>query len=186
MTKHFTLDPQDKTLFRQAVGPIKLLHCDRINPIHCRSAPIPRLTKADERRALTNMVSDYFKPVDSDIDEELYYRRNGVQQAVLRKLRRSQFQIGAVLDLHGMTAAMAREALTAFLHRARRDWLSCVQIIHGKGNSSRHREPVLKQKINHWLRQRDEVLAFCSARSVDGGTGAIYVLLRSNRCCAQP
>jgi DNA-nicking Smr family endonuclease len=53
-----------------------------------------------------------------------------------------------------------------------------VRIIHGKGNGSRHRGPVLKQKINHWLRQRDEVLAFCSARPMDGGTGAIYVLLR--------
>jgi len=77
-----------------------------------------------------------------------------------------------------MTVAAAKEALAAFLHRVRRDSLSCVRIIHGKGNGSRHRGPVLKQKINGWLRQRDEVLAFCSARAMDGGTGAIYVLLR--------
>ena len=97
---------------------------------------------------------------------------------MLRKLRRGQFQIGPALDLHGMTVATAREALTRFLHAARREGRSCVRIIHGKGNGSRHRGPVLKLKINHWLRQRDEVLAFCSARPVDGGTGAIYVLLR--------
>ena len=186
MTKLFTLNPQDRTLFRQAVGPIKPLHCDQINSIQYRPAPIPHFTQADERQALTDMISDHFKPADLDIGEELYYCRDGVQQTVLRKLRRSQFQIGAVLDLHGMTVVMARETLTIFLHRARRDWLSCVQIIHGKGNGSRHRVPVLKQKINHWLRQRDEVLAFCSARLVDGGTGAIYVLLRSNHCRAQP
>lgn len=53
-----------------------------------------------------------------------------------------------------------------------------MRIVHGKGNGSRHRGPVLKQKLNYWLRQRDEVLAFCSARPVDGGTGAVYVLLR--------
>ncbi|HRY16587.1 MAG TPA: Smr/MutS family protein, partial [Candidatus Competibacteraceae bacterium] len=46
------------------------------------------------------------------------------------------------------------------------------------GKGSRHRGPILKQKVNHWLRQRDEVLAFCSARAIDGGTGAVYVLLR--------
>ena len=163
MTKLFTLNPQDRTLFRQAVGPIKPLHCDQINSIQYRPAPIPHFTQADERQALTDMISDHFKPADLDIGEELYYCRDGVQQTVLRKLRRSQFQIGAVLDLHGMTVVMARETLTIF-----------------------HRVPVLKQKINHWLRQRDEVLAFCSARLVDGGTGAIYVLLRSNHCRAQP
>ncbi|MBK8752826.1 MAG: Smr/MutS family protein [Candidatus Competibacteraceae bacterium] len=60
----------------------------------------------------------------------------------------------------------------------RRNRLSCVRIIHGKRVRVRnHRGPVLKQKVNYWLRQRDEVLAFCSARSVDGGTGAIYLLL---------
>jgi DNA-nicking Smr family endonuclease len=53
-----------------------------------------------------------------------------------------------------------------------------VRIIHGKGNGSVQRRPVLKGKVNHWLQQRDEVLAFCSARPVDGGTGAVYVLLK--------
>lgn len=77
-----------------------------------------------------------------------------------------------------MTVTTARESLGEFLRRARRDSLGCVRIVHGKGNGSRQRGPVLKQKVNHWLRQRDEVLAFCSARPVDGGTGAIYVLLR--------
>lgn len=178
MTPPFVLDPEDRMLFRQAVGPVKPLRCDRIEPASHHPAPIPRFTEADEQQALVDMMSNYFEPAELDTGEELYYRREGVQQAVLRKLRRGQFQVGAALDLHGMTVAMAREALAAFLHRARRDSLGCVRIIHGKGNGSRHRGPVLKPKINHWLRQRDEVLAFCSARPVDGGTGAIYVLLR--------
>ena len=178
MTKPFTLDPQDRILFRQAVGPVKPLRCDRIEPVYFHPAPVPRFTEADERQTLADMMSNYFEPADLDTGEELYYRREGVQQAVLRKLRRGQFQVGAVLDLHGMTVTTARAALGEFLRRARRDSLSCVRIVHGKGNGSRHRGPVLKQKINHWLRQRDEVLAFCSARPVDGGTGAIYVLLR--------
>jgi DNA-nicking Smr family endonuclease len=178
MTKPFILDPQDRVLFRQAVGPVKPVRCDRIEPIPLHPTPIPRFTEADERQVLADMMSNYFEPAELDTGEELYYRREGVQQAVLRKLRRGQFQVGAALDLHGMTVAMAREALAEFLRRACRDSLGCVRIVHGKGKGSRHRGPVLKQKINHWLRQRDEVLAFCSARPVDGGTGAIYVLLR--------
>lgn len=178
MLEPFILDPQDRELFRRAVGPVQPVHCDRAESRTLHPAPIPRFSRADERQVLADMVSDYFEPADLETGEELFYRGEGVQQAVLRKLRRGQFQVGAVLDLHGMTVVRAREALVDFLHEVRRDSLSCVRIIHGKGNGSRHRGPVLKQKINHWLRQRDEVLAFCSARPMDGGTGAIYVLLR--------
>lgn len=180
MRKPFAIDPRDRELFRQAVGPVEPLHCDRIEPTQFHPSPIPRFTLADEQQVVADMVSDYFEPADLDTGEELYYRRQGVQQAVLRKLRRGQYQVGAVLDLHGLTVAAAKTALAVFLQRVRRDNLSCARIIHGKGNGSRHRGPVLKQKINHWLRQRDEVLAFCSARPMDGGTGAIYVLLRRN------
>lgn len=178
MRKSFILDPQDRELFRRAVGPVRRLHCDRVEPIPSQPASLPRFTQADERQVLVDMVSDYFEPADLETGEELHYRGEGIQQAVLRKLRRGQFQVGAVLDLHGMTVVRAREALVDFLYEVRRENLSCVRIIHGKGNGSRHRGPVLKQKINHWLRQRAEVLAFCSARPMDGGTGAIYVLLR--------
>lgn len=174
----FILDPKDRELFRQTVGAVKPLHCDRVDPAPIHPAPIPRFTQADEQQVLTDMISDYFEPADLETGEELHYRRDGVQQAVLRKLRRGHFQVGAALDLHGMTVVAAKQALTAFLHDVRRNDIPCVRIIHGKGKGSRHRGPILKQKVNHWLRQRDEVLAFCSARAVDGGTGAIYVLLR--------
>lgn len=174
----FALTPEDQELFRQTVGAVKALHCDRIDPVPAHPAPVPRFSEADEQQVLADMISDYFEPADLETGEELYYRSEGVQQAVLRKLRRGHFQVGAALDLHGMTVAAAKQALTAFLHEVRREDISCVRIIHGKGKGSRHRGPILKQKVNHWLRQRDEVLAFCSARAVDGGTGAVYVLLR--------
>ncbi|MCB1776798.1 MAG: Smr/MutS family protein, partial [Candidatus Competibacteraceae bacterium] len=165
----FTVDPEDRDLFRQTVGAVKPLRCDRIDPVPVHPAPIPRFSEADEQQVLADMISDYFEPADLETGEELYYRREGVQQAVLRKLRRGHFQVGAALDLHGMSVAAAKQALTIFLHDVRRDAISCVRIIHGKGKGSRHRGPILKRKVNHWLRQRDEVLAFCSARAMDGG-----------------
>lgn len=178
MTDKSKLAPEDRELFRKEVGPVKPLHHDRIEPSPNAPAPLPRFTWADERQVLADMVSDYFEPADMETGEEIYYCREGLQHSILRKLKRGQFRVSAILDLHGMTVAMARDALSAFLHTSQRDNMTCVRIIHGKGNRSRHRGPILKTKVNHWLRQRDDVLAFCSARPMDGGTGAIYLLLR--------
>jgi len=178
MTGHSPWVPDDLALFRQAVGAVKRLHHNRAEHPPAGPAPIPRSTLADERQVLKDMVSDYFEPCEPETGEELTYCREGLQHSVLRKLRRGQFRVGAALDLHGMNVAAAHQALIGFLKTAQRDNTTCVRIIHGKGNRSRHKGPVLKHKVNHWLRQRDEVLAFCSARPVDGGTGAVYVLLR--------
>jgi DNA-nicking Smr family endonuclease len=113
--------------------------------------------------------------------EELFYCRSGLQHNVLRKLRRGHYAVEAELDLHGLRVAEARQALGTFLQNALERGIKTVRIIHGKGNGSLNKQPVLKGKVNHWLRQRAEVLAFCSARPVDGGTGAIYVLLRRGK-----
>ncbi|MDQ2694762.1 MAG: Smr/MutS family endonuclease [Pseudomonadota bacterium] len=169
---------QDLELFHRAVGPVKRHHHDRVEPSRRGPEPLPRSTQADEAQVLQDMVSDYFEPAELDTGEELIYCREGLQHGVLRKLRRGQFRVSAVLDLHGLTVTAARQALGAFIHAARRQDKTCVRVIHGKGNRSRHKGPVLKTKVNHWLRQRDDVLAFCSARPMDGGTGAIYLLLR--------
>jgi DNA-nicking Smr family endonuclease len=182
MRKLFDLNPEDQELFRQSVGFVKPLRHDRREPPRgCGPEPIPHSTLRDERQVLRDMVSDYFEPADMETGEELLYCREGLPKTIIRKLRRGYFRVNAVLDLHGMTVVTAREALTAFISASRYRNFSCVRIIHGKGKRSQHKGPVLKQKVNHWLRQRDEVLAFCSARPVDGGTGAIYVLLRRYR-----
>ena len=178
MKKTFSLDPADRELFRSTVGPVKRIAHDRVALPRTNIVPIPRSRLDDEQQVLKDMFSDYFDPAEIDTGEEIYYCRPGLQHTVLRKLRRGHFREGATLDLHGMSVAAARQALGGFLQTARQQDITCVRIIHGKGNRSRHKGPVIKQKVNHWLRQRDEVLAFCSARPMDGGTGAIYLLLR--------
>jgi DNA-nicking Smr family endonuclease len=81
------------------------------------------------------------------------------------------------LDLHGLIVPDARAILAEFLASCARRGLRCVRIIHGKGLRSRNGQPVLKQKVAKWLMQRDDVLAYCQARPVDGGGGAAVVLL---------
>jgi DNA-nicking Smr family endonuclease len=127
------------------------------------------------------MLSDALDPAELETGEELLYCRPGMQHNVMRKLRRGQYSVEAELDLHGMRVAEARQVLSDFLRHSLDSGIKTIRIIHGKGNGSLNKQPVLKGKVNHWLRQRVEVLAFCSARPVDGGTGAIYVLLKNTR-----
>lgn len=168
----------DRALFRSSVGPVEPVPGGPAPlPRGPRPPPEPRSRVSDERQVLEDMMSEAVDPAEWDHGEILSHCRPGLQHNVLRKLRRGQYRVGAVLDLHGMTVTSARQALGGFLQHARRERITCVRIIHGKGNRSAHRGPVLKRKVAHWLRQREQVLAFCSARSVDGGSGAVYVLL---------
>ena len=77
-----------------------------------------------------------------------------------------------------MTLEEARPALSDFIHYSASQGNYCVRVVHGKGLGSGHRGPVLKNAVNRWLRRWDCVLAFVSTRQVDGGTGAVYVLLQ--------
>jgi DNA-nicking Smr family endonuclease len=113
------------------------------------------------------------------VDGALSFQRAGVRIQVMRRLRRGLYPIDNELDLHGLTQSAARNELADFIARSRDGGLRCVRIIHGKGYRSGARGPVLKTAVNLWLRRHMDVMAFVSARAIDGGTGAMYVLLRA-------
>jgi DNA-nicking Smr family endonuclease len=172
-------DDDERDLFRKAVGKIRPVKQDKIHPKPKRRKPVPDQTLRDQREVMQSLLSDGFEPAeDIETGDETLFVRAGLQHTVIRKLRRGQYAIEAELDLHGATSIQAREAVDAFLKSARDRDKRVVRIIHGKGNTSIGKMPVLKGKVNSWLRQKDEVLAFCSARPNDGGTGAVYVLLK--------
>ncbi len=174
-------DKNDPASFPDAVGGVRPLKQDRIAPPRKKRKPVPEQTLRDQREVIASLLSDDYEPADVETGEELLYSRPGLQHSVMRKLRRGQYAIEAQLDLHGNTVPQARERVGAFLRDMQAQGKRCVRIIHGKGKSSEGKLPVLKGKVNAWLQQWDQVLAFCSARPNDGGTGAVYVLLRSNR-----
>jgi DNA-nicking Smr family endonuclease len=109
----------------------------------------------------------------------LSFHRAGVRIQVMRRLRRGLYPIEDELDLHGLNQSVARDRLADFIARSRDSGRRCVRIIHGKGSRSGARGPVLKAAVNLWLRRHMDVMAFISARAIDGGTGALYVLLRA-------
>jgi DNA-nicking Smr family endonuclease len=112
-------------------------------------------------------------------DAALSFHRAGVRIDVMRRLRRGLYPVDDELDLHGLTQSAARDQLADFLAHSRDGGLRCVRIIHGKGYRSGARGPVLKIAVNLWLRRHMDVMAFVSARAIDGGAGAVYVLLRA-------
>ncbi len=152
----------------------------RNHAIHHSVKPraIPFKTLEDEQQVLIDMLSDAYDPIELQPGDMLSYYRPGLQHRIARKLRGGHYRIASELDLHGLSAKDAKQQLLKFLHDAHPGQGECVRIIHGKGNRSSYKGPVIKTKINNWLRQHDRILAFHSARPVDGGTGAIYVLLR--------
>lgn len=171
-----------RLLFRRAVADVvPLPPVGRAEPTRPRPKPVARQRLRDERQVLVDALSDPWDwEAAASTGDELFFVRPGVPSAALRKLRRGGWVVRGELDLHGLTGDEARVALAAFLNRCMIEDRRCVRIIHGKGLRSKNRLPVLKNKVRHWLTQRDDVLAFCQARAVDGGTGAVLVLLKSS------
>lgn len=177
---------RERDLFALSVGPVVPLRpVARAPKPASRPSPEPRQRQRDEAAVLAESISDEFD-VESllDTDEALSFRRRGVGPEVVRKLRRGVWAIQGQLDLHGLRRDEARERLAAFLREAVRGGLRCVRVVHGKGNGSPGREPVLKGKVRSWLVQKNEVIAFTQARAQDGGHGALIVLLRPSTAAA--
>ncbi len=172
------IDPEERALFRASVGEVIPVRHDR----HPRTPPARSRRREiycsppsmEVIRHLRDAPFDYGGGLALD---PVFYARDGVPRAVGRRLKRGQYRIEAELDLHGLRLEEARRALVEFLREARRRHLGCVRVIHGKGWRSGNTGPVLKPNVNLWLRQFDDVLAYCSAQAADGGTGALYVLL---------
>lgn len=171
---------RERELFARSVGPVHGLKDRGLATVQRpRPDPRPRQRVLDEQSVLREAISDEFD-VETllDTDETLSFRRPGVGPEVVRRLRRGDWVIQAQIDLHGLRRDEAREQLASFLREAVRQGLRCVRVVHGKGNGSPGREPVLKAKVKTWLVQKNEVIAFTQARASDGGAGALLVLLR--------
>lgn len=174
-------DDPDTALFRAAMADVRPLRArQKANLRQRRPAPIPGQRYADDRAVLRELAlpSAADHHLGAEIGEALAYAQPGLQKKTLRRLRRGEFSVMAELDLHGQTVDTARRLVADFLNECHDRRLGCIRIIHGKGRRSANTGPVLKGQVDRWLRQREDVLAFCSARPVDGGTGALYVLLR--------
>jgi len=175
------LSDDDNDLFRRSISGAKPLKSgDRVPEPKKKPAPKARFARADEQKALRESLEDDIDTIESANAENMRFHRSHVGARTMRKLARGKYAVQAEIDLHGMTVAEARPRLADFIDYSVKRNLLCVRIVHGKGLGSGQRGPVLKTSVNRWLRKWDSVLAFVSARQVDGGTGAVYVLLQQD------
>lgn len=166
-------------LFARSVGTVHPLRAEiRADCGPPKPAPHPRQRELDERAAVRATLSDEVTPESLLLtDDGLSFRRAGIGADVVSRLRRGHWALQAEIDLHGLTRDEARDTLAAFVRDSRRQGLRCLRVVHGKGNGSPGREPVLKAKVQRWLAQSSEVIAFAQASGPQGGAGALLVLL---------
>ncbi|HEX7719109.1 MAG TPA: Smr/MutS family protein [Woeseiaceae bacterium] len=171
-------DEDEHGLFRRLLADAKPLKHDRVPPPARPARPKATFARQQQREILGESFKSDPPGSDTPGAESLRYQHPSVSRHAMRRLARGGYRVQADIDLHGMTSAEAQDALHNFFDEALDRGLTCVRIVHGKGHGSGQQGPVLKRAIDRWLRHWEAVLAFVSARPSDGGTGAVYVLLR--------
>ncbi len=180
MSTKKTISDADMALFRDAVGEVKPVKDDKVQ----QDQPKPKIgniAKQDDQHVMESLLAELSENDLLETGEHLSYTSDGVQKGVLRKLKNGQYSVQGEIDLHGLTLKQARHELSEFLSYAIDNRRLCVRIIHGKGRKQADKQPRLKPAVNAWLQSHKSVLAFCSAREMEGGTGAVVVLLRKKQ-----
>lgn len=173
----------DKKLFRHMMKGVKPLKASPKKMDVESKIPISTIRKQNQVFSVSHIetpyLSDYYTEVVQS-ESILSYNPKVLPSHQFKQLKNGLIPWEARLDLHGLRPELARESLSRFIQSNYANSHRCLLVIHGKGGK-RGEEPVLKNLVNHWLKQFTEVLAFHSAVPKDGGAGALYVLLKRLR-----
>ena len=177
---------RDRILFREEMSDVipltgnkeKIVRAPGANLRPAHPAPDDEAQVMAHLRGLIN--GDYELDITFS-DEYMQGSVRGLDRKTMRRLKRGEFPVKDYIDLHGLTKQEAEEKVKDFLVHSHKMGHRCVLIVHGRGLNSPDSFPVLKEGLPVWLNRgpaKKIVLAFATARPYDGGTGAIYVLLR--------
>ncbi len=173
----------DKDLFRKAMAHVTPLKgskknlsqkktCQAIKPNSETNTPPPKTYHVS--------LSNPWDATSLQPESCLSFGKNRIQRSQFHDLKKGIIRPEARLDMHGFRLEEAADALAHFVHESRESGIRSVLIIHGKGGRF-NEPPILKNHVNHWLKQLPDVLAFHSAIPRDGGHGAVYVLLNQRK-----
>lgn len=182
MSKKPQISEAERALFKTAMENVTPLAPNNKVLIHTKPKQLRHKMRPEKSidALLDIQTLDPVTPIEPVSAEDfLQFARPGLQTRVIQRLRRGEFTIAAMLDLHGLDAVEAQKMLQHFLAHALEKHWRCVQVIHGKSARGEQAIPLLKNSVNYWLRTYAAVLAFCSSKASDGGTGAVYVLLKA-------
>lgn len=172
----------DDELFRMEMGDVEPLKQDkRVTLKTAAAVDASAEIRRDAAQAVTQkdtnfLAGEFIEPVEPH--GILSFVRPGVQHGVYKNLRLGKYRIDARLDLHRMSVEQARKAVYQFISDCMEYGVRCVLINHGKGEGRKPQPAYLKSCVAHWLPQFDSVLAFHSAQKQQGGSGAVYILLK--------
>ena len=175
------INDEDKALFRALMKEVKPLKKSKKQTL-----PTPKpLIKVrppileEKVSAPSPYLSDTLQ--DTVLSEEiLSYCQSGLNRQRFKELKQGRIPWVSRLDLHGLNSDTAKERLIHFIHEQYEQHHRCLLLIHGKGGHQ-GAPPLIKNLVNRWLTQFEEVLAFHSALPKDGGSGALYVLLKRQK-----
>jgi DNA-nicking Smr family endonuclease len=184
------VDDDEAARFRAAIGPVRRLPEAAAPPPRPKPRPWARMAERDEDAARGEFRRTLDAPL-LEAGDSLSWRRATIPAQVLRRLARGEYAVEDELDLHGAGMTRAETLVRRFLADAVAEARGCVRIIHGKGlhgpaGLDASGAPVLKNLVDRMLRQRADVLAFHSAPTRAGGTGAVLILLARDRHRKRP
>jgi DNA-nicking Smr family endonuclease len=180
-------DPDETQFFLEAMSDVKplLKNKNRITPApNLRPVHPARNVELEAMARLSDLVSGNAEMDITFSDEYIEGCVNGLSQKIMKRLKKGQFPIQDYIDLHGLTKQEAEIRMRDFLLKSQQLGLRCVLVVHGRGLNSENHIPVLKERLPIWLTRgptKKFVMAFSTAMPYDGGTGAIYILLRKQK-----
>lgn len=173
----------DDDFFKKAMHGIKPIKQDTHHHIK-KPKGLKRCQSVDEQHHLPTYkyaydvnLMDQSRWVDGDTP--LTFKHSSISEKIFNQLRQGKYPWEARLDLHQMTVSHAMAEVDHLINQCLTENIRCILIIHGKGYMSRENKPILKNILIEHLRENRNVLAYHSAKAKHGGTGALYVLLRS-------
>ena len=173
-----SISPEDRELFRNSVKNLAPLKKNSKEVFKKKPIAKARFAQKDQHDVLIESLDCDIEDQEKSTSDFLEFHRKGIDYRILRKLEKGQISVQSELDLHGLNLNQASDALKSFINNSILSNYRCVRIIHGKGLGSGERGPVIKDEVKRSLKTWKQVLAYVSARQHDGGTGALYVLLK--------
>lgn len=171
------MKPDDKSLFLEAMDDVKPLKNAACTPWQ-KAKPARVITPIDVLQLDNFLTTGYLDIVP--LTEPLEFRREGVQQGVVDKLRQGKYAQQQTLNLLRLPVEQCRQRVFAFMHQANQQGLRNVLIVHGKGREDNSHANIVRSYLARWLSEFEEVQAFCVALPHQGGSGACYVALKKS------
>ena len=179
-------DPKERELWRTAMRDVKPLRKGKAakpKVEHAPAAPAKESAPAKPAAKKANAAPAPLPPKPKPVPELAVGRVADMDKRLAERLRRGQLPIEGKLDLHGLTQEEAHDQLGGFIAISQKQGRRCILVVTGKG-MWREGAGILRENVPRWLNERPNrarVLAIAQAQPRDGGTGALYVLLKRLR-----